>query len=350
MEIILNPKLSPISPGSGPIYSLGRDPKALFYEDITETTDLNPQARVTENIQGTLRHKNLLDYLRTCWANHYAPVITPDMVWYTILCELTGVIRENAEALRSLFSTADVKQEIIVQTLDPVRLPLASVLIELKRLVPTNIDVFLPSFSTSTDRSTFAFHAAFADAVSPYYSYVMKLCGFPKIIVLGTPEDWYRLWVAWEQMPQKLVLAMKGYWTAVTDTLFTLASENREDPELWNQLFRLEHCGSGHQEEVQGWVTRLFVTTPRLGYIRNFSSHVSKVDYKELTTGRKFSLLSGLFSSTLDAQGALHPSFDSVVFDRGVARQPREDLSGPNEIIFVRTAVDATRRSFDIKP
>ena len=38
-----------------------------------------------------LYHRNYLEYLETCWGNHLGIVITPDILWYTVLNELDCV-------------------------------------------------------------------------------------------------------------------------------------------------------------------------------------------------------------------------------------------------------------------
>ena len=264
------------------------------------------------DLPGTIRHAGLIRYLETCWASHLVPVISPDTIWYTILGEIASFVKADPEKYRALFTTSDKKTELVVVSSSLVRLPLDRIVELLRLAVPTDVGLFLPVFSTSTERSRAAFYAAFADAVSPFYSYSMMLCGFPAVKVTGTQEDWERLRTTFGKLPD---LGHVAWHKAVSGLIDSLAVE-RCDPNFWADMFSLERCGSGHQTEVKGWISKLYhpghVKGPR--YVGNYPLHASKVDYKQLDTGKKYTMFYGLFGSTL-ANGVLTPDFGSVIFE-----------------------------------
>ena len=136
---------------------------------------------VRDCIFGTYRHVNYLSYLQKAWGNHYGIVISPDIFWHLILSEVSGHIKENSKHYKKLFTSSDKKVEISVPTFDPQLIDLNLIADELRYLVPTNIDLFLPEFTSTTASSSMAFMAAFADAMTPYYNYSMYMCGIPKI-------------------------------------------------------------------------------------------------------------------------------------------------------------------------
>lgn len=85
-------------------------------------SDLFPEAPgVTEALENTIRfepgqtllHKNLMHYLTLAWYNHFSVVISPDMIFYTILCELAEQIKSDPDAYRHLFTDSTDKKEII---------------------------------------------------------------------------------------------------------------------------------------------------------------------------------------------------------------------------------------------
>ena len=70
---------------------------------------------VDVTVDGDFYHKNYMEYLENCYDRHYGYVISPDMVWYTLLSELAIHIKNNAEHYRDLFTDSDEKKEISVE-------------------------------------------------------------------------------------------------------------------------------------------------------------------------------------------------------------------------------------------
>lgn len=78
---------------------------------------------------------------------------------------------------------------------------------KLKKLVPTSTELFLPTFTTTTNKSVLAHSIAFADCVSSYYGFFMYGCGIPSIDIKGTIEDWVNMKSNWIQMAEVLHLS-----------------------------------------------------------------------------------------------------------------------------------------------
>jgi hypothetical protein len=280
--------------------------------EVTQT--LFPHA---DNVPGPLYHKNYLEYLEWCYSRHYGIVLQPDHIWYTLLSELTLIIAEDPERFRDLFTTSDKKVEIVVETGAESHLPLDLVLDRLRELVPAGfVDDFIPPglFSTTTGDSLLAFEAAFADAVSPYYSYSTYCCGIPRIRVEGTKHDWETIREKWSTIAAKLDCHAE-YFGSVRNILSDIVGQFYEDDhDFWRNMFFAERCGSGSETEVGGWFTSLFREQP--GGVRkscNFSTHIAKVKYKHLNTGARFQLMTGVFSSEVE-DGYLVPAFGHIVY------------------------------------
>ena len=297
MEIILDKSLK--------INQLKTDDKSVFLQKLKSKGGNT----ITDTIEGDAFHKNILEYLEQCWANHYGVVITPDMVWYTVLGETAIHIKANAEKYRHLFTTSQEKKLIAVPKKDGLTLDLDAIVDGLNKLVPTDSEVFLPVFTTSTPESQFAFKAAFADAVSPYYNYVMYRCGISKVKILGTQEDWEKISIAVEKLGALLPLA-SGYYTKLVNTIKKFASPTAED---FKKLFSLKKCGSGHRTEVEGWIRDFYINVERPTYVGNFSTHISLVSYKDLDTDVNYEIKHGLFSSKITTDGYLEPLFGYVI-------------------------------------
>jgi hypothetical protein len=209
------------------------------------------------------------------------------------------------------------------------KLPLEKIVEKLKSLIPSGSENYLPVFSTTTPDSTEAFYAAFADAVSPFYNYSMMMCGFPAIVIQGTAEDWTKLSDYWRNLSKMKLfskcsedvrLYVGGVQTVLDlcrDSVVTGAFAEQH----WKNMFEVENCGSGHDRQVVGWITKLYKTKPRLAYSENFSSHISKVNYKQLDTGINYSAYYGLFSSDVDGN-ILRPKYGCII---------TEDMTGNKE-------------------
>ncbi len=278
-------------------------------------------------------HSNFLEYLKICWAKHRGIVVSPDILWYTLLGELGQAIAEHPDTFRPLFSRSEEKQDIILPA-DYLVIPLEDLLDALRPLVPTDVDTFLPWFSSTTDRSRRAMLAAFCDAVSPYFNHIMILCGFPAIRVLGIGEDWKTLRHQWGEVASVIqtledpIARDLAPWLTKTCSILEECAQSRENPAWWKGMFEIRHCGSGSQEELYGWITDLFRKPPGFRLLQNFSSGIAMIRYTNLNIGKNFCLKEGLFYSTEDGP-FLVPEFGSILLEhREVASEPYRGWEG----------------------
>lgn len=264
------------------------------------------------DIPGNVYHSSYLDCLSVAWDCHRGVVITPDLVWYDLLCEFAGAVRDDVEAYRHLFTSTEGKQEILVQTSDPEVIPVDRLVEALGKKTVLPPDLFLPQFTTTTPRSRLAHQAAFADAASPYYNYSMYCCGIPFVDVRGSYADWEKLASYWRGLGSQLHTD-RGFHLRVCGVLNRLLS-GIESPDFWRDIFSLERCGSGGQVEVGGWYSELFRKTPPVRYVENFSPHASRVDYRCIDTSKSYRMFHGVFSSALD-DDLLTPEFGWIVYE-----------------------------------
>lgn len=299
-EIILDERLAPS------VIKLAETPDA-FNSGIAKENKV-----VRDCITGPVRHLNYLEYLAAAWQDHKGIVVSPDLIWHVVLNEIAGHIKANSAKYQSLFSASEGKVEILVPTGDAQLLPLDLIMGQLEALVPTDINVFRPVFSTSTKESKFAMMAVFADAMSPYYNYGMYMCGIRKVRILGTNQDWNQMLAALDNLGD-ILPDLKKYFTTVGQTVEGIAN-NAENPtvDYWSKMFSLKKCGSGHQVTVEGWIKSLFITIPRVAYVHNFPTCVSYVAYKNVTTEKNYELVYGLFSSREEDEYLL-PEFGYLI-------------------------------------
>ncbi len=261
------------------------------------------------NAVGDAYHKNYMEYLEICWSDHLGVVFTPDVLWYAILCELAEIVKENPEEFREHFSHSNEKQEITVMTDSESEMPISVLINAMRGRVPINIEDFLPSFSTSTERSLHAFQVSFADLASPYYDYSMYCCGIPLVDVRGSREDYLSL----RDTLNRLGDIFAGPWYFKTLKFINELMSNLESPAFWNDIFKLEKCGSGGQVQVTGWWSQLFRKQPSVCYTYNFSTQLSSINYKNLSSGNNYKMSSGLLSSKVEGD-LLVPDFGQIIY------------------------------------
>ena len=303
--------------------------------------------------QAAVSHISPLTYLHTCWSSHVGVVVTPDMVWFTLLCQVAKIIRGDAERFRPLFSSEGGKQSITVPTNSVVRIPLDTLAEQIAMRLPSQSgSSFYPAFSQSSTFAREAALAAFADAMSPYYQYSTMLCGISKVRLGGTTDDWRLLQRSWSEIAVLLLdlsTDAEAEWLVKVgilvggitvealvlddkkDEAATLIAENDRlsrclrrgtwDSEVsrpfWRSMFRIDSCGSGH-EVVRGWFTDLFyepTLAPRDRSIYGFTGQSAMVEYTNLDTSRRFRAVHGLFTSELDEAGYLVPEFGQMVLE-----------------------------------
>lgn len=242
----------------------------------------------------SMYHANYMEYLEKCWANHLGIMISPDILWFTLLNEVASLVRDDAKKYQHLFSRSAKKK--IIEVITPgIEMPLGTLVALLRDHVPTDTALFLPEFTTSSARSRHAMYAAFCDVCSPFYDYMICACAFPAISITGTEDDWGLMASQW----RKLSPLFKGpkEWLAQVQAILDNCVSRFSDRDWWIDMFRIERCGSGSDVIVDGWYSRLFRKTPGLAKPSNFPPCVATVDYKHMVLGANYQIQDGLFYS-----------------------------------------------------
>lgn len=291
-------------------------PKIVSPEEFAKLLDYRDRDRlklIKASLPGEVRHRNYLGYLNTAWANHQGVILTPDIFWYTLLCESASIIAANVEPYRKFFTEAPGKTKILLTTNDPTVLPLSELIEVLRLKVPGGLAKhFLPEFSTTDDAAREARNAAFADAVSPYYDYETLSCGIPAVRIEGIRADWQEIKISWMALSDVFVTARSycGRVMGVIDQI--IAQFTKPDLAFLKDIFVHIRCGSGSDYRPEGWFAELFREQPRDA--RSFAPHIAKVKYKNVDTGRSFQSFHGVFGSTI-ADGFMKPLFGRAVFE-----------------------------------
>lgn len=261
-------------------------------------------------------HSGFFEYLTTAWANHYSVVIRPDDIWMAALCEIAEEVNKHPATFRDIFTRSTVKQDIMVPTSDVTTIDPALVVQALAKLMPANVNSFVPVFSTTTPACKLAMHVALCDVASPYYNYGTFLCGIPAVEIKGTEEDWETLEKHVQEL--KLVFACSKKVVSYLDRVYYIAEgflailNGSKLAVGWlDKMVKLTRCGSGSQYELTGWINKLTMSGTKI-QLEGLPPHIAKMDYTNSETGRKFTLYCGLMGSRIVGDFMV-PDYHSVV-------------------------------------
>jgi hypothetical protein len=267
----------------------------------------------------SLYHRNYMEYLELCWGQHLGIVVTPDILWFTALSQIVGLVKEAPNTYRELFSESDEKQTITIDSsFSPdggVEMPLNHLVGALRHYVPTDTGKFIPQFSTTSNRSTHAMYAVFCDMCSPYYNYMMFSCNFPHIAVQGSQDDWSKMANMWLELAFLFEKA-GGAWFGRVLEIFDTCASDLTNTDWWREMFKVERCGSGSQTEILGWYADMFREQPQsVRFSENFPTTVAAVDYTNGDTGKDYRMQDGLFYSYLEGE-VMVPDFGYTIHER----------------------------------
>jgi hypothetical protein len=284
------------------------------YHGIDE--ELKNKEIIFHNVNGTVPHLSYIEYLKIAYNTDYGIIIKPDFLWHVILCEIAKIINTDQETYRHLFTNSTDKIEIAGNGTSMIELPAEQMIDLVLKKIPIDFDklLIIPEFSTLDDDSRLAFSTAFLDAMSPYYKYSYYGCVYNKIKILGTKDDYELIRNTVYNIRDKIEKTTVLY-TYLKNVMTTMdrVDANWDDDAFWTRILWTEN---GYMSDtIDGWI---------LGLTNNKSkTHISKVNYTELTYNRDFTMLVGLFSSIVE-NGYMIPSFQRIIFDRNSIVQEQD--------------------------
>lgn len=285
--------------------------KNLWYE---KTLDKNLNLyKPIQNIQ----LNGYIDYIEFCWKNHKTAIISPEQIFHIILFHTSLHIKDNTELYRSLFTTSNEKQEIIINT-SSEELPLDELIIELQKLIPSDISKFINQFTTSTQISTFTNYLAFADLVSNYYNYGVYMCGIPSIQVHGIKEDYEKI--------INFVIHFKTICKTEDMVIYydnCIQTINKIINKEIDNFVNFELCGSGSQSQIFLNSLILNLYHPKYSDLKagkrnnksvltqNINSCIANIEYTVYPIDKKIKLSGGLFKG-IEENNVIYPYMDII--------------------------------------
>ena len=199
------------------------------------------------------------------YKKHLPLVLSPDVIWLTILQGVAQHIGNHSNALRSRLVPHETRIELVVETslsklpeTDAQMMAATKPFVELIRKHVLSGKHFLldTEFSTTTDAERIAGAVVIMDSFQPYFDYVFSIiCGIPSVALEGTTADW-------EMLAKKVRMLHESdlelsWWTKHLLPLcehFIRASRGDVDRSHWNDLCKLvERYGV---DDLNGWLLK----------------------------------------------------------------------------------------------
>lgn len=328
----------------------------VFYKKLNIIyTDIKPDS---------VLHENYIKILDRAYAMDYGIEIKPDFIWFTILSEISRIVRNDPETFRKYFTTKskdDEKIKISAHYDSEGLFDVSEISKKLFELIPSDFteEMIVPKFTTLTDESSFAFKTTFLETASSYYTYNAYACGYNKVKVYGEVSD-YELMINTLDKIENIIPEFSEYFKKCNDGINDVI-KNWDDQEFWSLICK-SAWGYGVQV-IDGWFTKFFndlrpATTsldgggisgssgtssvvnhksdkykkkyhktkpkpkpeePKREYLNGYSlysfpNHMTKIDYDE-HKGGSFSLYSGIFSSVVE-DGYVKSQFNKIVIKK----------------------------------
>ncbi len=199
------------------------------------------------------------------YKQHYPLVLSPEMIWLTVLQGVAQHINNNAEALRGKLVHHQTRIELLVKT-ELAQLPkddeeMHAVAEQFVNQISMHVQpdkrfLLETAFSTTGDVERIVGAIVMMDAFQPYFDYVFAIiCGIPAIVLEGSPQDWQLL----EQKVQALHNSdlELAWWTKHLPPLcsqFVRASVGDVDRRHWKDICKLkEKYGV---DDLNGWLLK----------------------------------------------------------------------------------------------
>ncbi|MBN1489912.1 MAG: DUF4419 domain-containing protein [Phycisphaerae bacterium] len=199
------------------------------------------------------------------YADHRPLVLSPDMIWLTIVQGLAEHVEDNAEELRHLFVSHAGRQRLVIREDrfrkgDPAN-PWPVMFSTFSDMVRSHIGDEMHSwlvadFSTTGPVERAASEIALLDVVKPFFEYeMMTICGIPRVTLEGTVEDWRRL----VSKARRLEQFSLDFWTCHLVPIceqFARAAAGDVDLAHWQSLYKVRREYS--RNLISGWICKLF--------------------------------------------------------------------------------------------
>ncbi len=261
-----------------------QDPKMWFLTDFPKMYRLEAMAQNGGSFVATNGANPLVVAAKLAHGEHRPLVLSPDMIWLTILQGVAAHVSAAPEELRHHFVEFEKKKTLTVFRNWYLGEPndWAGTFPEFSEQIRQNTrtgvwDNLLPRFSTTGPLEKAAMEVVLMRAMDSYFDYAMRpICGIPEITLEGSPEDWEKV----ERNAASLAQYDLEWWTKELVPLlheFTMASKGEPNKGFWSKMVDsrsidvFRGCGGGGENYLTGWLVKFFpyVLTKKNPWVTN---------------------------------------------------------------------------------
>jgi len=208
----------------------------------------------------------LLATFHMAYADHFPLALTPDDIWITIAQGFARHVAENAEAMRSVFTSHSEEKKVIEievpfvkgrrdnpwdQTFDQFKYHIA-------KLTKGGIaDLMEANFSTTTPVSSAVSNIVLMESMKDDFDYrVWTRCGIPEFHIYGSPNDWRKLRAKAQELQQYGLEWWIPHLDKVLANFEGIVSGENPDQAFWEEAYKRTEMSGGDQ--ITGWINVLF--------------------------------------------------------------------------------------------
>lgn len=214
-------------------------------------------------LEATSDYHSLFSTIHLAFSEHRPLVLSPDMIWITILQGFAQHVKNNAEELRPMLVSHSGKKELVITKeesfIDSPEYDWQGVIHDFAEVLSQNVSEsycnLLSDFSTTGPLELVVSEVALLDVFQSYFEYIMYTgCGIPQITLEGSVDDWQRLKDKVEFLePYKL-----DFWLPQLREIadhFLRAAKGEVDKTYWQDIYKqLNTYGAS---TINGWIIKL---------------------------------------------------------------------------------------------
>ena len=331
----------------------------------------NSIQEIARNFYSQHTHQGLIWYLYYCIAlSKISPltiIVRPDMIWFTILSEISVFIKNDMEAFTNLFDTKDVNKEMFSAMDNGSAIDINELTSKMRSCIKNSRFFQLLTetrFESEPPLANYNIRTLFC-TLKPVRKTGNKNCQItvtPNSNTNITFEKSKKDWIVLYKSVEKLEMFHNNneeFATYIKTCKSVIAKiiTNKNSSKFANDIFHYVHNPNdgGDSYIVQGWARMLYMNYDKntLVNLSHYNIHLSYIPYKHLATGEMFCQMAGLTYSDLSENTTtiFEPQYGIVKFkinDERVFRQLQHDgldTAGAG----VGIGVGAGETNFDIR-
>ena len=202
------------------------------------------------------------------YSQHRPFVLSPDMINLLICQGFSKHVNVNSEKLRDRFTDSEDKVALTVRTdrdLMDDSVNWGRLFDQFSDQIAAYagqelVDAMTNDFTTTGLAERIASQITLMDATKPYFDFyvVYAVCGIPQVTLLGTPEDWQKVY---DHLNVLESYDLKWWTKELRPVLQKIieASQGKKDVAFWRNMFKVHTSKEyGDRGTADGWILKFF--------------------------------------------------------------------------------------------